>query len=85
MTRIFSPLAVAAVVLLVALITAAPALADGEGPPQPLSGHTAHLLITGIVVAAIVVAAWLALFRIAMAQRRSAARVQPQSARKDQP
>ncbi len=70
MTRITRSLAVAQSALLLALIAAAPALADGE-PPQPLAGHTTHLVVTGIVVAAIVVAAWLALFRMVMALRRS--------------
>lgn len=60
-------------VVLVALLAATPALADGE-PAQPLSGQTTHLVVTGIVVAAIVVAAGVALFRIAMARRRSARR-----------
>ncbi len=69
--------------LVLMLIAVAPALADGDGPPQPLAGHTAHLLITGIVVAAIVVAAWLALFRIAMARRRSIKKVQTQSTHGD--
>lgn len=77
MTKIVRLLAVGLSVLLLVLISAAPALADGE-PAQPLSGHTTHLLVTGIVVAAIVVAAWLALFRIARARRRSAKKAQAQ-------
>lgn len=55
---------------LVALVVAAPALADGE-PPTPLSASTTNLVITGIVVAAVVVAAGLILARVAAAYRRS--------------
>ena len=72
-------------VLLLVLLAVAPALADGEGPPQPLSGHATHLLVTGIVAAVIAVAAWLALFRIAMARRRrSVITPRPQGTQKDQ-
>ena len=75
LTKIVRPLAVGLSVLLLVLIAAAPALADGE-PATPLSGHTTQLLVIGIVVAAVVVAAWLALFRIARARRRLVKKVQ---------
>jgi hypothetical protein len=67
-TKIARSLAVGLSAALLVLIAAAPALADGE-PPTPLSSSATSLVITGIVVAAIAAAAWLALFRIARARR----------------
>lgn len=56
------------VVVALALVGAAPALADGE-PPVPLSSSTTDLVVSGIVVAVIVVFAWLCLYLLAEARR----------------
>jgi hypothetical protein len=56
-------------VVLAALISAAPALADGEAPPQPLSASTTDFIIAGIVVAVVVALAWLCLYLLAEARR----------------
>jgi len=74
-TKIARSLAVGLSAALLVLIAAAPALADGE-PPTPLSSSATSVVITGIVVAAIAVAAWLALFRVARVRR--AAKTQAQ-------
>lgn len=55
-------------VLVIGLVGAAPALADGE-PPAPLSASTTDVIVAGIVIAAVVVLAWLALYRLAEARR----------------
>lgn len=54
---------------LVALVAAAPALADGEGPPPSLSTSSADLIFAGIVVAALAVVAWLLLSHIRATRR----------------
>lgn len=62
---------------LVALLSAAPALADGE-PPVPLRASTVHLVVTGIVVATVAVVAAVALYHLGAAvhsaRRRRATR-----------
>jgi membrane protein implicated in regulation of membrane protease activity len=63
--------AAACAALLAALVAAPAAFADSSGPLRPLSTSTTDLIVTGIVVACVVVVSWLVLYRLAEGRRAS--------------